>query len=129
MFLPAPAVLMTPRQCHLVERLLHDAARSVTAAGGNVKPEFEALLVDVRQAAEWHRRQITDASDVNLSSAPQSPPSSRILDTREVGWLLKISPHGVADLARRERLVGRKTGAGWEFEETDVMEYLQERAG
>jgi hypothetical protein len=66
---------------------------------------------------------------VNVSLSADVPLPSRTLDTEMVGSLLGVDRHAVADLARRRRLPGRRVRNRWEFEEADVLEFMQERAG
>jgi len=48
-----------------------------------------------------------------------------ILKTRELAFLLDLSPDVVNDMARRGRLKGFKSGNQWRFRRRDVERYIE----
>jgi hypothetical protein len=59
---------------------------------------------------------------------PVNANNQRILKSKDVAHLLGLSPDGVNDLARKEKLKGSKAGKYWVFRTRDVKEYQKKLA-
>ena len=125
--LSSPVALVTPKLAHHLERALHDMAAKAQRDGFTLPPEVTEHLADVRRLAELYRRQVTDATDANVSRIADVPPLRRMLSTEVVGELAGITPHGVRDAARRGVIPAQRVGNRYEFDEIDVTEWLAKR--
>lgn len=129
MIISSPVALVTPKLAHHLERTLHDAAAKAQRDGFTLPPEVTEHLADVRRLAELYRQQVTDATDANVSRIADVPPLRHMLSTWEVGLRVGISPHGVRDAARRGLVPAQRVANRYEFDETDVTEWLAKRQG
>ena len=49
------------------------------------------------------------------------------LGSKDVAWILDLSPDDVVELARQKNLVGAKTGRFWRFRPDDVETYKKQQ--
>ena len=49
------------------------------------------------------------------------------LGSKDVAWILDLSPDDVVELARRQKLLGTKTGRFWRFRRDDVETYKEQQ--
>lgn len=123
MLLPVGAVV-SPKCAHHIERVLHDAAVKARRDGYLLPPEVTELLEDVRRLAALYRRQVSDASEVDLTEIGEVVPDRRMLTSEMVGKLAGISAHGVAEAARRKQIPAQLVNRRYEFDSTDVAAWL-----
>jgi excisionase family DNA binding protein len=49
------------------------------------------------------------------------------LGSKDVAWILDLSPDDVVELARKQKLLGTKTGRFWRFRRDDVETYKEQQ--
>jgi len=49
------------------------------------------------------------------------------LGSKDVAWILDLSPDDVVELARKQILLGTKTGRFWKFRPDDVETYKEQQ--
>ena len=127
MILTGPVALLTPKTAHHIERLLHAEAQRARRDGFLLPDEVVKLLADVRSLAEHHRRQVTDATDADVSPPASVDPEKVTMSAMEISEMAGIKRHTVADAIRRGRLPAHKSGRLWKVDTTDALTWLDAR--
>jgi excisionase family DNA binding protein len=58
---------------------------------------------------------------------PAQDAAPEILTTVEVANLLRITPEGVCNMAKRRELPAAKLGKVWRYRRSDIMDYLDKK--
>jgi excisionase family DNA binding protein len=58
---------------------------------------------------------------------PAQDAAPEILTTVEVATLLRITPEGVCNMAKRRELPAAKLGKVWRYRRSDIMDYLDKK--
>lgn len=91
-------------------------------------PDVLAALSDAVVVGRQARARLTPGTDVDVSPSVKPVLAPREWNVQEVADRLGVTPHGVRDLARRNRLVGYQEAGRWRFRDKDVRTYLKETA-
>ena len=102
-------VLWSPRLCYLISGPLLRTARATLATFGDIYTELaRAIRATYEAGQEWAR---TGAHASESGHADRGTPQSKddaLLTPKEVAAVLGITPNGVRDAVRREKLVAAR---------------------
>jgi len=126
-----PLVWVDGATAHYLESILEVGLRQSYARNSPVPDQVRMFAKHVSEVAWEYRMSVehsSGASGANATSSMHVRPARRMMDTQEVADLAHISRNGVAEAARRGRLVATRGGGRWEFDPTDVETWLAIRA-
>ncbi len=119
-----PVVWVDGETAHHLEFIVAAGLRLAHQKNAVVPPKVLEFARDVTIVAGHYRMTVSGASGANATSPAPESPVRVTLAAQEVADLAGISRNGVAEAARRGRLVGRQVGGRWQFDPTDVQKWL-----
>ncbi|MCZ4535564.1 helix-turn-helix domain-containing protein [Gordonia terrae] len=122
---------LDPNEVAFLDALLVSLVRRCAAGGWTPSPAAESFIRLIRSVAANLAEQTRSAGSTDASGeVVEEPPSVHdLVDTREAGQLLGITPAGVRQLIRRGQLTAYQLNGRWVVAAADVVARAERRAG